>query len=176
MKRWPALLLPCSLLACGSLNTSDIAGFLLPVVTVVIENDTSFTAIPTLRVSDSRNGIEDLFATDDPITQFGRNGAIDPHQTVTLRLACEGDLETLVFEGAEFRETNGFQLGEAKADITLRRDRDFDCGAVVRIRLVGTIFNFHADLDVEHAPADDPERSRQEDSGNIAAFLEDLFD
>lgn len=178
-RRWLAVFLPCSLLACGSLNVADFAAFLVPAVTVIIENDTSFTAIPVLSASDSRNGIEDVFATDDPLTHFGTNGAIAPHQTVTFRLPCESDLETLAFEGAEFREANGFQLGDANVDVTLRRDRDFDCGDVVRIRLVGTIFNFHADLDVERAPTDDPEQDRQDeidDIADIAGFLEDLFD
>jgi hypothetical protein len=107
-RRWLAVFLPCSLLACGSLNVADFAAFLVPAVTVVIENDTSFTAIPVLSASDSRNGVEDVFATDDPLTHFGTNGAIAPHQTVTFRLPCESDLETLAFNSARPRPTSRY--------------------------------------------------------------------
>lgn len=162
--------------ACEGLNLSDIAGFLGPTVTVVIENDTAFTAIPDLRTSESRNIIEDLVSDDDRITNFGVNGSVPANQTVTLRLRCDDELELILFDGADFQEGNGFPLGRARADDRLRRDSDFDCGDVIHIRLSGTVFNFNADLDVEHLVGGDLDRDGDDQDDDFADFLEDLFD
>jgi hypothetical protein len=166
--------------ACEGLNLSDIAGFLGPTVTVVIENDTAFTAIPDLRTSASRNIVEELFSEDDRITNFGFNGSVLANQTVTLRLRCDDELELILFNGADFQEGNGFPLGDIDGDTRLHRDSDFDCGDVLHIRLSGTVFNFYADIDVEHLGGGDSGRDGddddEDDDDDLASVLDDLFD
>ncbi len=162
--------------ACEGLSLNDIAGFLGPTVTVVIENDTAFTAIPDLQTSESRNIVEDLLSDDDRITNFGVDGSVPANQTVTVRLRCDGELELILFNGADFQESSGFPLGRARADDRLRRDSDFDCGDVIRIRLGGTVFNFNAELEVEHLIGGDLDQAGDEEDGDFADFLDDLFD
>lgn len=172
-----ALLLPCVAVACGGLNLGDIAAFLGPSVTVIIENDTSFTAIPDLSAGEGRNVVEDLFSDEERIDHFGINGAIQPDQVVTVRLPCDDELELIYLHDVEFREGNGFPLGEADIDTKLRRDRDFDCGDTVYIRLSGTLFNFYADVDVERVSrGSGGDADEDELDDDIADFLEELFD
>lgn len=169
-----AAALLCLPIACDSLG--DIAAFFGSGVTIVIENNTAFTAVPDLRTSDSRNLVEDLFVEDDQLTNFGSNGAILPNQTATIRLPCDGDLELIVFDGAEFREGSGIPLGEIDADTKLRRDDDFDCGDVVHVRLDGTFLDFSADVDVERSSRNRSDEDDDGDDDDLADFLDDLFD
>ena len=169
-----AVVLSCLPLACGGLNIGDIAGFFGPSVLIVIENDTAFTAAPDLRTSDSRNIFEDAFDEEEQITNFGINGAVQPHQTITVRLNCDGELELIAFEGARFSEGNGFPVGDLDAGTRLRRDHDFDCGDTIHIQMGGTIFNFYADVDVERT--EQSESGDDDDDDSVADFLDDLFD
>lgn len=140
--------------SCDSIDLGSLAAFLGPGLTVVIENDTDFTAAADLRSSDSRNIAEDLVSEDNQIQSFGMNGAVGPHQTVTARLTCDGDLERIAFAGADFREGNGFAVGDLNHRVTLRRDTDFDCGDTIRITLSGEIFRFSAEVTVEQSTDD----------------------
>ncbi len=175
--RLPAAAILCLTFACDSLDLGNIAGLFGPSVLIVIENNTSFTAVPDIRTSESSNFWEDGFEDEDQITGFGNNGVLQANQSASIRLACDGDLELIIFGGATFQEGNGFPLGDVGGDEKLRRDREFDCGDTIRIRLSGTIFNFRADVDVEHTDdSGDVESFDDVNDDNVADFLEDLFD
>ncbi|MBN2563127.1 MAG: hypothetical protein JXQ75_19560 [Phycisphaerae bacterium] len=167
----------CLSLACDSLGLGDIAALFGSGVTVVIENASAFTAVPELYTTDSDNVFEDLVAEEDRVSNFGINGAILPNQTVTIRLPCDSDLERILLRGVEFREGNGLALGEADADVKLRKDIDFDCGDTVNIRVGGSIFNFYADVDVDHSSRDQSGDNAGDDGtdDSFADFLDDLF-
>ena len=176
-----ALLIPAA--SCNSFDLGGLAALFAPGLTILIENDTDFTAVPDWRTSDSRNLAEDVIADQSQVQNFGANGSVGPHQTVTARLTCNGDLERLVFRGADFREGNGFALGDVSSNVTLRRDTDFDCGDTIRLTLSGSIFRFHAEVNVERSSSTDAGVGGSQDSngsgnGNssdLADWLDDLF-
>jgi hypothetical protein len=183
---WAAFLCAALLISAASCNSFDLGGlaaFFGSGLTVVIENNTDFTAAPDLRTSDSHNLAEDVIADQNQVQNFGANGSVGPHQTVTARLTCNGDLESLVFRGADFREGNGFALGDVSSDVTLRRDTDFDCGDTIRLTLSGSIFRFRAEVNVERSSGTDADvggnqNSNGGDSGNssdLADWLDNLF-
>lgn len=199
---YAALLIPAA--SCNTIDLGGLAALFAPGVTVVFENNTDFTAVPDLRTSDSRNLAEDTAAARSepgqswpgltgsdrvitaPALNFGANGSVGPHQTVTLRLTCNGDLERLVFRGADFREGNGFALGDVNSNVTLRRDTNFDCGDTIRITLSGSIFRFRAEVNVDRSSSSDSGvggsqdgnngNSRGDDDEDTADWLDDLFD
>ncbi|MFH1419402.1 MAG: hypothetical protein ABII12_14095 [Planctomycetota bacterium] len=171
-----AVLAACASLSCDSLG--GLAAFFGGGITVVIENDTGYLAIPEIRTSDSKNIFEDIFNQGELVTSFGIDGTVLANQTVTFILACDGDLELIAIGDTEFRDGGGFAVGDVNANVRLRRDSDFDCGDTVHIRLSGGLFNFDADVDVERAPStqDSGRQSDGDDSeDDIAEFLDDLF-
>lgn len=168
------LLLP--LLWAGlSCSPDGFGGLLGDFVTIEIENATSFTAIPDLRTGDSRNFAEDIFDAGRPVTNFGSNGTIAANQTVTIRLPCDGDLEMIAFGGSDFRDANNFPLGDVSGEELFRRDVEFDCGDVIRIRLSGGFLNFDATFLVQRSEPDGSSGSDDTEGDEIADFLDDLF-
>jgi hypothetical protein len=170
--------------SCGSIDLGSLTSLFGPGLTLVIENNTDFTAVPDLRSSDSDNIAEDLVADENQIQSFGMNGAVGPHQTMTARLACDSQLNRITFVGADFREGNGFTLGDVNNRITFRRDTDFDCGDTIRITFSGAIFSFTASADVEHSSNDGSlfgSNNNSSNNGNdssgsdIANMLDRLF-
>lgn len=166
-----------------TLSCDSLGGFLTLLgrnVTVIIENDTSYTAEPEIWTSDSRNLIEDIFSESDQITDFGDDGEVRPRSTATIYLTCDDDLELVAFRGVVFRES-GLRIGSIDTETRLRRDNDFDCGDTIRIRLSGTLFDFDVDIDVEQAPRNDDDddsrdgRNDDEDDDDLADALDDLF-
>jgi len=175
------------LVAAGSGPTCDLSvldgflGFLPGGVTVVVENDTSYTASPRLWTGQGRNIVEDLIEERD---DAAFDGEIAPKQSVTLHFNCDGGLEVIGVDGAQFRQGSGFAVGEVDDLVRIRRDVDFDCGDVVHVVLKGTVFNFHIDVDVEQVSAEvveDTGDSSEADDGSsqaaedIADTLDDLF-
>jgi len=165
--------------SCDSFPLGNLNALFGPTVEVRSENNTQYLAIPDLRSSKSRNLIEDILSESEPITNFGTNGAIDAHQTVTLFLPCNGDLELIAFNGADFKAGNSFPIGEVSANTRLRRDSDFDCGDVIRIRLDGGLFSFTHDVRVDRS---NPtlgnvitDAANNQDNNDVADFLDDLF-
>lgn len=126
-----------------------VSGLFTPGVTIVIENSTSFTAVPDIRMSDSRNILEDAFSNPQSASNSDAIDAVAPNQTMSIRLDCDGQLELITFDGARFRDGSGFSFGDADAAKAWRRDVDFDCGDTIRIRLSGTVFFFDASTSVE---------------------------
>ncbi|MCB9852737.1 MAG: hypothetical protein H6819_06550 [Phycisphaerales bacterium] len=126
-----------------------VSGLFTPGVTIVIENGTGFTASPDIRMSDSRNILEDAFSNPQSVSNGPTIGAVGPNQTMSIRLDCDGELELITFDGARFSDGGGFSFGDADASNAWRRDVDFDCGDTIRIRLSGTVFFFDASTSVE---------------------------
>lgn len=126
-----------------------VKGLFQPGVTIVVENATGFTATPDLRMSDSRNILEDAFSQSDMLSDSTSLNAVAPNQTSSVRLSCDSNLELITFKGAKFTDGGGFPFGDADADKAWRRDVDFDCGDTIRIRLSGTVFFFDASTSLE---------------------------
>ncbi len=145
-------------------------------VTIVIENDTSFTAVPDLRRSESGNIIGDILGSDTRIEDFGDGGKVRPKSTVSVRLACDDDLGSLIFGAVQFREGNGFTVGAASAGERLRQGNDFECGDTIYLRLSGSIFTFHADVEVAPAMRLRPSENEDEEEDDFADWLDGLFD
>lgn len=139
------IVLPACITACDA-----VAGLLQTRSTqLIIINETAFAAAPEIRTSKSRNLLEDGFNTGTLISGFGDNGVIGPNQTTTIRLTCS-DLETIAIDGARFRDaTFGFPLGDTNKRQSLRRDVDFDCGDVIRVRLTGSLFKYDVAVSIE---------------------------
>jgi len=169
-----------ALVVLPTLSCDSLGGFLTLLgrnVTVIIENDTSYTAEPELWTSDSRNLIEDIFSESDQITDFGDDGEVRPRSTATIHLTCDSDLELIAFRGVVFRES-GLRIGSIDTETRLRRDTDFDCGDTIHIRFSGTLFDFDVDIDVDQAPGnddDDDSRDGRDDDDDLADALDDLF-
>ncbi len=147
-------------------------------VTIEVHNETGFVAEVDVRAGSSRNIFEDFLVESEPLTSFGSVGA---NQVVSAVLACDGDLEKIVLDGAALRDGTGVPLGGASETKTLRRDVDFDCGDVIVIRLTGRIFNFRATVDVQRVAGGGTgvlesgggiDETRNDE---VADFLDDLF-
>ena len=167
----------CSLAACDGSGGTGFLALFGPSVTIVIENDTRFTARPELFTSGGRNIFEDAFEETQQLTNFGDGGAIEPGETVTLRVPCNADLELIAFKGAKFENVLGLPVGDVDSDVRLRRDRDFDCNDSLTIRLSGSLFSFRASVDVESGQSDGGLFGAEsaEDDREIADLLDDLF-
>ncbi len=184
----------CALLGTFCLSTACtavpfagdlLAGFFTNQVTVVIQNETAYVAVPEIRTSDSRNSLEDIFDQERSVTHFGSNGALAPNETAQFTLACGNDLETIYFGGAAFKDGSNVPYGDVDRNRALRRDHDFECGDIINIRLSGSIFNFGADVSVEQSAAgspwgvsggeDDRRPPEPDEDDDIADFLDDLF-
>ncbi|MCA9255878.1 MAG: hypothetical protein KDA33_09580 [Phycisphaerales bacterium] len=149
VRRWMGWTCLIALTAMCFAGCDAVSGLFQRGVTVVVQNDTGFTATPDIRMSDSRNILEDAFS--DPQSVSDGASAVAPYQTATIHLDCDGQLELITFEGARFRDGAGFSFGDADADKAWRRDVDFDCGDTIRIRLSGTVFFFDAATSVERS-------------------------
>ncbi len=172
----------CLCLSCNALDLGSVAGLLMGNgVTVVIQNETAFTAVPDIRTSDGRNFFEDFVTDSEPLTNFGTNGAVAAKQTVSFVLSCDSGLEKIAFDGAAFRDGAGLPFGETDDARALRRDVDFDCGDTIRIRLTGAIFNFGATISVDRTGAggagffESGGGLDDDEDDDIADFLDDLF-
>ncbi len=144
-------------------------------VTIVIENATSFTAVPDIRRSESTNLLGDLFGQSEEIENFGDDGRVRPNTTVSVRVSCDDDLGSLIFGSVQFREGNGFAVGGAALSERLRKGNDFECGDTIYLRLSGSVFTFDADVEVKQAPRLRPsDDDRDED--DFADWLDGLFD
>lgn len=167
----------CALAACDGSGGAGFLALFGPSVTIVIENDTRFTAKPELFTSGGRNIFEDAFEETQQLTNFGVGGAIEPGETVTLRVPCNSDLELIAFKGAKFDNVLGLPVGDVDSDVRLRRDRDFDCNDTLNIRLSGSLFSFRASVDVEAGQSDGGlfGADSAEDDREIADLLDDLF-
>lgn len=164
-------IIPASLListAVFSTGCEQLGALFTPGVTVIVENATAFRAVADIETSDSRNFVEDVFASPDAV---GSSTVIGPNQTMTLRFDCDGELERITFAGAKFQDAGGFSLGDADADEAWRRDVDFDCGDTIRIRLSGTVFFFQASTSVESTggglPNGGPGSDSDDDIGDL---------
>jgi len=144
-------------------------------VTIVIENDTSFTAVPDIRRSESTNLIGDLFDQSEEIRNFGDDGRVRPNTTVSVRVSCDDDLGSLIFRSVQFREGNSFAVGAAALSERLRKGDDFECGDTIHLRLSGSIFTFDADVEVKPAPRLRPADSDR-DEEDFADWLDRWFD
>lgn len=142
-------ILPLALLGFAIVGCDAVKGLFQPGLTIVVENGTSFTAAPDIRMSDSRNILEDAFANPQSVSDATTIGTVAPNQTSSIRLDCKGDLELISFNGVKFRDAGGFPFGDAGENKSWRRDVDFDCGDTIRIRLSGTVFFFNASTSVE---------------------------
>lgn len=146
---WARRMLPAILFVCVVTGCDAVSGLFQSGVTIVVENGTGFTAVPDIRMSDSRNILEDVFSDSESLADSGTFSPVAPNQTMSIRLNCDGDLELISFGGAAFQGTGGFPYGDADADKSWRRDVDFDCGDTIRIRLSGTVFFFDATTSIE---------------------------
>lgn len=170
------------LIACIPLLTAscDALNSLLPFfgngVLVEFVNDTDYTVVPDLRISDSKNFFEDLFDEGDRVTNFGFGGAIRPNARATVQLVCDGDLEQIALLDADFEDGSGIKVGDIDDSTRLRRDNDFDCGDIVRIRFTGNIFNFDSEVDVDQTSLSNSSRDSGSNSDNWADRLDDIFD
>ena len=151
---------------CDSVNLGAIAGFFAPGVTIEIINDTDFSAVPDLRTSDAGNIAADVVAEQQPVEGVG---TIAPHQTATIRLTADGDLERLYFRGAKFSAGGSFPVGEVDDQTKLRRDLDFDGGDTIRIRLSGFILSFQATVNVDRASSNDRSGGSSPGSGGSSS-------
>lgn len=172
-----ALPAACAGMTCDASMLDSVLGDLLGNrVTIVVENETAYTAAPDLRAGKSRSFFEDILEGSDPLDAAG---SVPAHQTRTFSLPCNGDFETVVYDGVAVRDVNGFPLGAASASKVLRRDLDFDCGDRIRIRIEGGILNFHTQIDVERSAGADPlGLNRPTEAGpddEIARLLDELF-
>jgi hypothetical protein len=118
-------------------------------VRVIIENNTSFEALPDIHTSDSHNFLEDIFTQGDDVTDFGDNGAVSANRTVTFYITCDDDLETIAVGEIEFRDDHDDKVGTTNARASFRRDSDFDCGDTIHITLSGHTDDFSSDVAVE---------------------------
>ncbi len=173
----PAVILPALAGGCEVSGLGGLLDLFGQSVTIIVENDTRFAATPDVRIGESRNVVEDFLSESEPVAGFGANGTIPPNQTATVRLSCGGDLELIAIGNVRFQNILGLDAGEVDIGENLRRDTDFDCGDVIRIRLSGSLFSFDSSIDVE-APSTGVGTTlpADEDDLNIAAILDDLFD
>ncbi len=177
-----ALLSACLGMTCDVSSLDSILGGLTGnQVSVVVKNETTFTAVPDIRTGKSRNFIEDFIAgSGDPLTNFGTFGTVPASDTITFSLPCNGDIETFIYDGVAVRDVNGFPLGEATANKVLRRDFDFDCGDKINITISGGVFNFRTVIGVERAEGSTRFGSIETGSDSldddIASLLDNLFD
>lgn len=160
---------------CDGNGVAGLLGVFGNSVTVEIENDTRFAATPELFTSGGRNIFEDAFEETEQITNFGNAGTIPPNESVTVRLSCDDALELIAFKGAKFENGIGLPVGDVDDDTRLRRDRDFDCNDVIRIRLTGSLFSFRVTVDVDEAPSSGAGSNDDDEPGEIADVLDDLF-
>ncbi len=145
-------------------------------VMVEFINDTDYTVVPDLRISDSKNFFEDLFDEGERVTNFGFGGAIRPNARATVQLVCNGDLEQIALLDADFEDGSGIKVGDLDDTTRLRRDVNFDCGDIVQIRFHGSVFNFDAEVDVDETALSDSARdSDDDDDDDWADRLEDVF-
>jgi len=171
------------LLSLPLVGACDAAAGLLNLfggVRLIVTNDTPFAAAIDLRTADSDNFLEDFFTDAQPVAGVA---VVPANQSVTVTLPCDGDLELVSFQGAQFENSFGLPVGDVDADERLRRDRDFDCGDTIRIRLTGTLFNFQGTVDVDtasdtgggliHPGGNDNDDS--DDNDDIGDLLDDLF-
>ena len=175
--------------SCDASSLSSALSFLGSGVTIEIQNDTAFTAVPQLHTSGSRNLIEDVFEESETLDDLGAIGRVASNNTARLTLTCDDGLETISFGGAVFRTATNIPVGDADVDERLRRDSDFDCGDVIRIRLSGDILNFKVDITVDQGNTGgnldlntnsdpvttDGENDVAEIEDDIADVLDDLF-
>lgn len=176
-----ALLFACPGMTCDtSILDTVLGGLTGNQVTVVVENETAFTAVPDIRAGASRSLIEDFVEGSAPFTNFGTFGTVPGSETITFTLPCNGDFETVIYDGVAVRDVTGFPLGEANADKVLRRDFDFDCGDLIRITISGGVFNFRTRIDVERTGGNTlfggNDTNHQGVDDEIARLLDDLFD
>ncbi|MFQ5501651.1 MAG: hypothetical protein ACE5EQ_05045 [Phycisphaerae bacterium] len=176
-----ALLSACLGMTCDISGLDSILGGLTGnQVSVEVTNETAFIAVPDIRTGKSRNFIEDFIAgSGDPLTNFGTFGTVPASDTITFTLPCNGDIETVIYEGVTVRDVNGFPLGKANANKVLHRDFDFDCGDKIHITISGGVFNFKTAIGVERAEGST--RFGSIDTGSnsldddIANLLDNLF-
>jgi hypothetical protein len=172
---------------CGN---EGLQALLLPQrsVTVVVENQTAFAALPTIRTGEGRNIVEDVFAGTRPVAGFGEGGAVAARQTDNFRLVCNGDLELVEMRGATFKSNGGITIGGTDQTVQLRRDVDFDCGDTIRVRFTGGIFSFRSSVEVEPGAnvvmpnllrpniLTQPVLTPARDDRSIGDILDELFD
>jgi len=168
---WAAGLL-CLNASCDSLG--GLLGAFGNNVRLIIENRTSYKAEPDIRTSDSRNLFEDIFGQGDQVTNFGDHGVVAARQTVTVYLSCD-DLEHIAIGDVDFLDGDDDRVGTEDANASLRRDSDFDCGAVIRLTLDGGVFNFSADVDVEQDALGDDSNDRGSDDDDDNEDMADLL-
>lgn len=167
--------LPCLNASCDSLG--GLLGAFGQNVRVIIENKTSYKAVPDIRISDSRNLLEDLFTAGQEVDDFGDHGVVAAKQTVTFYIPCD-DLEHIAIGDVEFRDNHDDLVGTEDANAGLRRDSDFDCGDTIRLTLDGGLFNLSADVDVEQSPInsrDSNDRGSDRNNEDMADLLDRLF-
>jgi hypothetical protein len=135
---------------CASCDgTSGLPPLFGSSVRVIIENNTSFEAVPDINTSDSHNFLEDIFSEGEDVTDFGDHGTVAADRTVTFYITCDEDLEHIAIGEIEFREDDDDSAGTANARASFRRDTDFDCGDTIRLTLSGHRDDFSAEANVE---------------------------
>ena len=172
----PAAILPALAGGCEVSGLGGLLDLFGQSVTIIVENDTRFAATPDVRIGESRNVVEDFLSESEPVAGFGANGTIPPNQTATVRVSCNGDLELIAIGKVRFQNILGLDAGEVDIDENVRRDTDFDCGDVIRIRLSGSLFSFESAIDVETlSTGTDAALPVDEIGSEIADILDELF-
>lgn len=172
----PVAILPAFAGGCEGSGLAGLLDLFGQSVTIVVENDTRFAATPDIRIGEGRNAVEDVVSESNPVTGFGSNGTVPAEQTATVRISCDGDLELIAIDKISFQNILGLGAGDVDIDRSLRRDTDFDCGDVIRIRLSGSLFSFDSSIDVESpSTSAAPVLPTAEDERDIADILDELF-
>lgn len=148
-------------------------------VTLVIQNDAGFPAALDVWVGGGMNAVEDVVADRRSLADLGGPETVGAHQSISVAISCDGELEVIAFDGARFTQ-GGLGVGEVEDVRRMRRDVEFDCGDTVRIRLSGAVFNFGVSVDVEQGAfsSSDDSEDRTDDQTldeDIAEALDDLF-
>lgn len=113
-------------------------GALIPgfnTVTVEVVNDTSFSVDPNIRYDNDPGLLAGLFPADTLNT-----GLIGAGATMTFTFDCDS-VGTIFSDEAE---QVTLLFGDYVADATdrLEREKEFDCGDVIRLRFVGDALDF----------------------------------